>query len=152
MHERYASVAALSEMKQDFYLILSEIEKAQTEKTPHSAAVKTYPVETTLRGTDEGDVQDSVFEWLGQDDVFRNVQFIIESPEQTLPQAWIQIHAWQDNDAVRRWKTEEIERKNLEEFRSNRKHMLATLERAYTTVCSWKSVDLAPVTWSTSPS
>ena len=145
MREREeASITALSYLQEDFLMILSEIEKAQGEKTPYSTPIKTHPLETTIRTADEGSVHDTTFEWLGKDRVFRNVQLIITSLPESLPEAWIQIHAWQDDEInkIRHWQTKEVERRNLTEFRADRKTMLTTLERAYTTVSGWTRADL----------
>lgn len=132
-----------SKVERDFKIVLSEIEKAYSERFPHSRPVRIYPPDKK----DEGDLNTVVFTWTGVDKVDRNIQLIIDDVTDLSTSPFsILIHAWRDlikdDTSVRIWQHKEIASGLFNEFWSDNLNIFKQLESAYAKVSEWESNDL----------
>lgn len=126
------------QLQQNFYMILSEIERAVGHKFPHSQ--RTGELDEELLG----DKDTLVYTWMGADTVKRNIHGSVYDDEEVLPTFKIFCHAWSDDEVnkIRHWQFEEIANASIDEFLQDNNWFLASLERAYVTTAGWTYDDL----------
>ncbi len=131
-----------TEVRKDFFIVLSEIERAQSEITPHSLPVTPIDIENAAKE----DKDNMVFSWVGKDAVSRNLQMNVDQIEDPLATYTIQVHAWQDflegGEFTRYWQHAVISQGQFYPFWSNHLQRLKMLEDAYTRLSTWTREDL----------